>query len=101
MRSRSRSLPDTYVTEFPVAGVVKVGGVDCDEEKSLPSQYGVQGFPTVKIFYGGKSEDYQGPRTAKGVVEAALKAARTLVENRLGGKTSGGGSGGDSGNFPN
>lgn len=77
-------------------GVVKVGGVNADEEKSLGSEYGVQGFPTIKIFTGKKVEDYNGGRTAKDIVDAALRAVRNKVEAQLGGKTSGGGSSGGS-----
>lgn len=43
-------------------GVVKVGAVDADQHKSLGGQYGVRGFPTIKIFGANKHspEDYQG-----------------------------------------
>lgn len=42
--------------------VVKVGAVDADKHQSLGGQYGVQGFPTIKIFGANKNkpEDYQG-----------------------------------------
>lgn len=42
--------------------VVKVGAVDADKHQSLGGQYGVQGFPTIKIFGSNKNkpEDYQG-----------------------------------------
>lgn len=43
-------------------GVVKVGAVDADQHKSLGGQYGVRGFPTIKIFGANKHkpEDFQG-----------------------------------------
>ena len=43
-------------------GVVKVGAVDADAHQSLGAQYGVRGFPTIKIFGADKNkpEDYQG-----------------------------------------
>lgn len=43
-------------------GVVRVGAVDADKHQSLGGQYGVQGFPTIKIFGSNKNrpEDYQG-----------------------------------------
>lgn len=46
---------------FP-QGVVKVAAVDADKHQSLGGQYGVQGFPTIKIFGSNKNrpEDYQG-----------------------------------------
>ncbi|KAI1622624.1 protein disulfide-isomerase [Exophiala viscosa] len=61
-----------------LAGLAKVAAIDCDEEANKPfcGQMGVQGFPTLKIVKPGNKpgrpivEDYQGPRTAKGIVEA-------------------------------
>ncbi|KYN22136.1 Protein disulfide-isomerase A6 [Trachymyrmex cornetzi] len=71
-------------------GVVKVGAVNADEHKSLGSKYGVRGFPTIKIFgLDKKPEDYNGPRSAVGIVDAALNAASQKVRKVLGGKTSG------------
>ncbi|XP_015109485.1 protein disulfide-isomerase A6 homolog [Diachasma alloeum] len=72
-------------------GVVKLGAVDADEHKSLGSRFGVQGFPTVKIFGANKNkpEDYNGARTASGLVDAALSAAKNKVKSALNGKKSG------------
>ncbi|KAK1483973.1 hypothetical protein CTAM01_13198 [Colletotrichum tamarilloi] len=61
-------------------GLAKVAAVDCDEDANKPlcGQMGVQGFPTLKIVRPGKKpgkpvvEDYQGPRTATGIVEAVV-----------------------------
>lgn len=43
-------------------GIVKVGAVDASEHQSIGGRYGVQGFPTVKIFGADKQKpsDYQG-----------------------------------------
>ena len=43
-------------------GVVNVGAVDADSHKELAGQYGIRGFPTIKIFGANKNkpEDYQG-----------------------------------------
>jgi len=75
-------------------GIVKVGAVNADEHKSLGGRFGVRGFPTVKIFGANKNkpEDYNGGRTAQGLVEAAVSAAKSKVYAQLGGKSSGGGS---------
>lgn len=45
---------------------MKVGAVDADQHKSLGGQYGVNGFPTIKIFGANKNkpEDYQGTANA-------------------------------------
>jgi len=84
----------SFVGEYAKAatalkGVVKVGGVNADEHKTLGGRFGIRGFPTVKIFGSDKNkpEDYNGERNAKGVVNAALNAARDLVNARLGVKS--------------
>jgi protein disulfide-isomerase A6 len=81
---------------------VKVGAVDCDQHKDIAGKFSVQGFPTIKIFTGKDSIPYNGERTAKGIAEAGLAAAKQKVKDQLDGKSSGGnsgkaGSGGDSG----
>ncbi|KAI9891019.1 MAG: hypothetical protein M1814_003370 [Vezdaea aestivalis] len=61
-----------------LAGLAKVAAVNCDEEsnKAFCGTMGVQGFPTLKIIKPGKKpgkpivEDYQGARSAKGIVDA-------------------------------
>jgi protein disulfide-isomerase A6 len=71
-------------------GIVNVGAVDCDEHKSLAGQYGVQGFPTIKIFGEDKKspKDYQGERSAKGIVDAGIREASKIAKNRVSGKSS-------------
>ena len=64
-----------------LAGLAKVAAIDCDEEsnKGFCGSMGVQGFPTLKIIRPGKKagrpnvEDYNGPRSAKGIVEAVIE----------------------------
>lgn len=75
-------------------GVVNVGAVDADSHKQLAGQYGVTGFPTIKIFGANKNspEPYQGARSAEAIVNAALNTASSVVKSRL----SGGGSGSSS-----
>lgn len=68
---------------------MKVGAVNADEHKSLGAKYGIQGFPTIKIFgIDNKPEDYNGPRTAVGIVDAALNGAGQKARRILGGKRS-------------
>ncbi len=78
-------------------GIVKIGAVDADAHKSLGQQYGISGFPTIKIFANNKRSptDYQGGRTADAIVEQALNQLRTIANERLGkrGGSSSGGSG--------
>ncbi|KAF1332073.1 Protein disulfide-isomerase domain, partial [Globisporangium splendens] len=70
---------------------------DCDQHKDLAAQFGVQGFPTIKIFGENKKKptDYQGQRTAQGIVDAAIAESRKIVKARLsGGATKNSGSAG-------
>jgi len=71
-------------------GVVKIAAVNADEHRSLGSQYGVQGFPTIKIFGANKKSptDYQGERNAKSIIAAAMKEVQKLVDGRSGGSSS-------------
>ena len=54
---------------------VLLGLVDATIEKDLAQTYGVTGYPTIKLFSGGKLStvtDYQGQRTASAIVKAIL-----------------------------
>ncbi|KAE9596234.1 putative protein disulfide-isomerase [Lupinus albus] len=56
-------------------------------------EYGIRGFPTIKVFSPGKPPvDYQGARDVKPIAEYALKQVKALVKDRLNGKASGGSS---------
>jgi protein disulfide-isomerase A6 len=93
-------VPEYTKAAKALKGIIGVGAVDCDQEsnKQLCGQYGVQGFPTIKVFGANKNkpEDYKGGRDAAGIVQGAQKAAQKLVQDRLGGKSSSG-SGGSGG----
>ncbi|MBV96038.1 Protein disulfide-isomerase A6, partial [Eschrichtius robustus] len=86
-----RLTPEWKKVATALKDVVKVGAVDADKHQSLGGQYGVQGFPTIKIFGSNKNqpEDYQGGRTGEAIVDAALSALRQLVKDRLGGRSGG------------
>ena len=62
-----RLTPEYKKAASALKGVVKLGAVNADEHRSLGGQYGIQGFPTIKIFGKNKNkpEDYQGSRDAK------------------------------------
>ncbi|KAG5926202.1 hypothetical protein E4U42_003542 [Claviceps africana] len=69
-------------------GLAKVAAVDCDDDanKQLCGAMGVKGFPTLKIVRPGKKaggkpvvEDYQGARTASGIVEAVVSKINNHV----------------------
>ncbi|KAF0774950.1 hypothetical protein AaE_001350, partial [Aphanomyces astaci] len=71
-------------------GIVNVAAVDCDQHKELAGKYGVNGFPTIKVFGENKRSptDYQGQRTAQAIVDAGVKEASKLAKARISGKAS-------------
>lgn len=89
-------VPEYKKAATALKGAVKVGAVDAGEHKSLGGQYGVNGFPTIKVFGQNKRKpsDFNGQRTASGIVDAALAEVKAKVKAQLGG---GGGSSGSSG----
>lgn len=89
----------SFVPEYTKAakalkGVVRVGAVDAAEHQSLGSQYGVKGFPTIKIFGANKKSpiDFNAARTAQALIDAGFKALRDKVSVQSGQKYAGGGS---------
>ncbi|CAM9149031.1 unnamed protein product [Ectocarpus fasciculatus] len=62
---------------------LKIAKVDCDEHKDLAKEYGVSGFPTLKLLKEGKPSDYGGGRTADDIIKYVIKksgpAAKTLT----------------------
>ncbi|KAK2588722.1 hypothetical protein KPH14_001612 [Odynerus spinipes] len=85
-----------FVSEYDKAatalkGIVKFGAINADEHKSLGSRYGVRGFPTVKVFGHDKNkpEDFNGPRTAAGLIDAATNAISQKAYSKLGVKKGG------------
>lgn len=74
-------------------GLAKVAAVNCDDDANKPlcGQFGVQGFPTLKIVRPGSKkgkpivEDYQGQRSAKAIVEAVVDKINNHVK-RVGDK---------------
>jgi protein disulfide-isomerase A6 len=65
-------------------GIVKVGAVDATAHESLAQKYEVKGFPTIKIFGSDKKSpvDYQGERTADGIVGESMKVVTKTVRDR-------------------
>ena len=68
--------------------LAQVVAVNCDDEANKPlcGSMGVQGFPTLKIVKPSKKpgkpivEDYQGPRTSGGIVDAVKSAIPNNVK---------------------
>ena len=67
--------------------------------QSLAQKFGVQGFPTLKIFGADKKKptDYNGQRTSDAIVSECMRAANQLVKDRKKGKTASSGGGAKSG----
>jgi len=60
---------DKLGAEYEGSSVV-IGDADCTKEQELCSDYGVQGYPTIKYFTaetGKKGADYQGGRDFDGL----------------------------------
>ncbi|KAL8585699.1 Protein disulfide-isomerase A6 [Nucella lapillus] len=96
-------VPEWKKAASALKGIVKVGAVNADEHGGLGSQYGVRGFPSIKFFGQDKfkPQDYQGARSASGIVDFSISQAKSTANARLSGKKSGGsksgGGGGGSG----
>ncbi|EEF33437.1 protein disulfide isomerase, putative [Ricinus communis] len=72
-------------------GVATVAALDADAHQSLAQEYGIRGFPTIKVFAPGKPPvDYQGARDVKPIAEFALQQIKALLKERLNGKSTGG-----------
>ncbi|KAL5962398.1 hypothetical protein TSMEX_009852, partial [Taenia solium] len=56
-------------------GKVKVGTVDATVNNNLAGRYEIRGFPTIKYFKSGQVEEYNGMRSAEGIVEFGLQKA--------------------------
>lgn len=87
-----RLVPDYTKVAAQLDGVVKLAAIDCDEEKNKPvcGQYGIQGFPTLKLFPPTKKrlpKDYQGARAAKEIaaymIDSLPMSAKKLKAEEL------------------
>jgi protein disulfide-isomerase A6 len=70
--------------------LAKLVAVDCDDasNRALCAKYGVQGFPTVKIFSAGKKgmpTDYYGERTWKSIVDTVTPMIPARYIHKIGG----------------
>jgi protein disulfide-isomerase A6 len=90
-----KSLTPEYKKAATAAkGHLKLGAINCDDHAQLCQQFGVKGYPTIKIFGSNKNTpvDHQGARDAKGILESALAEAKKTIKAKLSGGGNGGGS---------
>ena len=60
--------------------LIKFARINCDEHKGTCGNYGIQGYPTLKVFLpGGKVEDYNGGRDESSLLSTAQRLAKNLV----------------------
>lgn len=52
---------------------IKLAKVDATVEGEIAKQYGVEGYPTMKIFRAGEVFEYSGPRDTQGIVGYMMK----------------------------
>lgn len=78
-------------------GIVKIGAVDMTTDQGVGSPYDIKGFPTLKFFGINKGAplDYNGARTAQGIVDFVLSQIKSITQSRMSG---GSGSSGSSSN---
>ncbi|CEP22775.1 unnamed protein product [Cyberlindnera jadinii] len=60
---------------------IKLAQVDCTENQDLCQEHGIRGYPTLKVFRGSASDpaDYEGPRSAAGIVNYMIKQSLPAV----------------------
>lgn len=56
-------------------GIANIAAIEADKEKT---DVQVQGFPTIKFFQDGKMSDYDGARTASGIVDFMFRKLRNV-----------------------
>jgi len=58
---------------------IKLAKVDCVDQADLCQSFGVQGYPTLKVFRNGQPTDYTGPRQADGIISYMIKQSLPAV----------------------
>ncbi|XP_075069351.1 protein disulfide-isomerase TMX3 [Mixophyes fleayi] len=58
---------------------VRVGKMDATIHSSIASEFGVRGFPTIKLLKGDMAYNYRGPRTKEDIIEFSNRVAGPLI----------------------
>uniref|UniRef100_A0A1B6GP89 Thioredoxin domain-containing protein n=1 Tax=Cuerna arida TaxID=1464854 RepID=A0A1B6GP89_9HEMI len=66
---------DKVAEEFPNAGQVVMGKVDCDKESDIASRFHITKYPTLKVIRNGQpaKREYRGQRSAEAFVDFIKK----------------------------
>ncbi|XP_048883078.1 protein disulfide isomerase family A, member 7 isoform X2 [Brienomyrus brachyistius] len=68
--------PEYETAATRLKGIVPLAKVDCTTNSETCSRFGVNGYPTLKIFRSGhEASAYDGPRSAEGIVSYMKKQA--------------------------
>lgn len=71
--------PEWAAAATELKGKVKLGALDATVHTVMASRYGIQGFPTIKMFQNGEATEYDGGRTASDIVAWATdKSAENI-----------------------
>lgn len=69
----SHAAPEYEIAATELKGTLPLAKVDCSKHKDLCLQYGVTGYPTLKIFKSGEPTEYQGIRKSENIIEYMRK----------------------------
>ncbi|XP_068955675.1 protein disulfide-isomerase TMX3 isoform X1 [Petaurus breviceps papuanus] len=58
---------------------VKVGKMDATSYTSIASEFGVRGYPTIKLLKNDLAYNYRGPRTRDDIIEFAHRVSGALI----------------------
>ncbi|ELK11117.1 Protein disulfide-isomerase TMX3 [Pteropus alecto] len=58
---------------------VKVGKMDATSYSGIASEFGVRGYPTIKLLKGDLAYNYRGPRTKDDIIEFAHRVSGALI----------------------
>ncbi|XP_060030000.1 protein disulfide-isomerase TMX3 isoform X3 [Erinaceus europaeus] len=62
-----------------IGSPVKVGKMDATSYSSMASEFGVRGYPTIKLLKGDLAYNYRGPRTKDDIIEFAHRVSGALI----------------------
>lgn len=73
---------DKVAQEFPEAGKVVMGKVDCDKETSLATRFHITKYPTLKLIRNGQpaKREYRGQRSSEAFVTFIKKQLEDPVK---------------------